>query len=213
MTRWNPELLDEHIAPGFSQFTAADIPDLRPEFPESQHWLADYFLNSVLRGRFDDPQRQLVLGFLRRTQHAFDAYHTARELTEAFLATRGEKDSGVYGYYAAVSEWEWFAVDYSMAVELHNRLFERRVFEKGDRSAESRLYTIANNVKHIAHSLDVHPEGFPAVPLWLNNWSIHSYAGISITYGHAAAALRDMARLADRLRDPAALSEAQGDAG
>lgn len=203
MTKWNPDLLNEHIAPGFDQFTEAEIPDLRSEFPGSQHWLADYFLNSVLNASFDDPQRQLVLGFLRRTQHSFDAYHSARDLTYSFLAMRDEEDSAVRGYYAAVSEWEWFAVDFSMAVELHNRLFGRRVFEKGDRSAESSLYTIANNVKHIAHSLDVHPEGFPAVPLWLNNWSLHSYAGVSITYRDAAKVLRGMARLADRLRDPA----------
>ena len=70
MTNWNPELLNEHIAPDFDRFTAAEIPDLRPEFPESRHWLADYFLNSVLSGRNDEPQRQLVLGLLRREEPA-----------------------------------------------------------------------------------------------------------------------------------------------
>jgi hypothetical protein len=212
MVWWNPELLNEHIAPGFDQFTAAEIPDLRDEFPEAQHWLGDYFLNSVLRGRFDDPQRQLVVAFLRRTQHAFDAYHSARDLTGTFLATRGE-DPGIHGYYAAVSQWEWFTVDYSMTVDLYKRLFGRRLFEKGDHSAESSLYTIANNVKHIANSLDAHPEGFPAVPLWLTNRALRSYAGVSITYRSAASLLRDMARVADDLRDPAALGGAKGDAG
>ena len=38
---------DKYIAPGVSAFTSADIPDMSEYAKESEHWVANLFLNSV----------------------------------------------------------------------------------------------------------------------------------------------------------------------
>lgn len=75
--QWDPDLLDKFVAPGISKFTDARIPDLSLEFPEARYWLANHFLNNTLSGSFPDRTRQLVMGYLRRAHHAFEAYHDA----------------------------------------------------------------------------------------------------------------------------------------
>lgn len=190
--------LEARIAPGFSAFTVADIPDLRDRLPQVGGWLSEYLVGSVGRTASDASRWQLVLACLRRTQHAFDAYHSARELTTEFLGSR-DIATPVRAYYAAVSEWESFAVDYSMAVDVYRHLV-RPMFAKGDGSREYRLYTVANNVKHTSNSLEAHPDGFPAVPLWLSNEGIHSYGGIAVTFVEAGGLLEEMVYLADGLR-------------
>jgi hypothetical protein len=196
MAEFGPKVTGDEIAPGFGTFATAEVPDLRDSFPHARDWLADYYRDAVW-SRFEEGQRPLVLAFLRRAQHAFDAYHSARELTSAFLEIRGA-DSSVAAYYAALSDWEWFSVDYAMAVDVYRHLFGP-LFEKGDGSPAYRLYTVANNVKHTSNSLEAHPEAFPAVPLWLSDSGLESYEGVSVSYVEASGLLSEMARIADEL--------------
>jgi hypothetical protein len=83
--RWNPELLDKHIAPGISSFTMAAIPDLSGQFPQAEYWAVNYFLNATLRAAWPDRQRQIVVGFLRRASHAYATYHETRRMTIDYL--------------------------------------------------------------------------------------------------------------------------------
>jgi len=213
MSWWNPERLDEHIAPGFSQFIAADIPSLEAKFPEAIYWTTDYFLNSVLRGQFENPHRQLVLGFLRRAQHTLDIYQHARNRTIEHLSHRGES-LVVNTYYDALREWESLALNYSVAVELYNGIVgQGRLFEKGDGSPEESLYTIANHIKHTTKSIGSHPQGLPAVPVWLSKSGLHSYADVAVTWNDVATLLTDMAEVAGKLRDPESLRSESGAAG
>src|SRR5436190_793638 len=50
--KWNPQLLDKHIAPGISNFSQANIPDLSGKFPQADHLVANFFLNSILRASY-----------------------------------------------------------------------------------------------------------------------------------------------------------------
>ena len=52
--RWNPLLLDKHIAPAISSFTSASIPDLAGHFPQADYWPVNYFLNATLRAAWPD---------------------------------------------------------------------------------------------------------------------------------------------------------------
>lgn len=198
MDEWDPLVLGERIAPGFAAFTAADVPDLRDRLSQVDEWLSDYLVSSAADARSDASRWQLVLACVRRSQHAFDSYHSARDLTADFLGTRAA-GSSVRAYYAAVSEWEWFAVDYSMAVDVYRHLVGP-MFEKGDGSREYRLYTVANNVKHTSNSLEAHPDEFPAVPLWLSNDGLHSYNGISVTFVEASGLLEELLFMVDGLK-------------
>jgi hypothetical protein len=47
MSGWDPGVLGERIAPGFSAFTAADVPDLRDRLPQVGEWLSDWITSSV----------------------------------------------------------------------------------------------------------------------------------------------------------------------
>ncbi|MDO9557924.1 MAG: hypothetical protein Q7J82_10190 [Coriobacteriia bacterium] len=198
MTEWNPELLHLHVAPGFGEFNAASIPDIRGEFSQATHWVANYFGNSVLSASYSAPQRQLVLAYLRRTQHAFAMYHAAREQTLGFLAV-----PSTGRYYAAVTDWEVFALDFSMACDIFHRGFGAPVFKKGDGSSEEQLYTLANNVKHPSSYLQEQDEALAAVPLWLTNDGLESYGGVTVKYEEACSILADASRIADTLQDPA----------
>jgi len=205
---WSNRVLDENVAPGFSSFTSASIPDLRPEFPTIDRWLADYFLNTVLRGRFAPAAHQLVHAVLRRGQHAFDRYHEARDLTLQFVARSDSEKPGVLLYYRALDKWESFALQYAMAVDLLRAIGDgAKLFEKGDGSVDERLYTISNQIKH--HASCIESSQAPAdhtVPIWLSNDGLCSF-GHSVSFAEVADTLRDLASAVERLKDPRSFVE------
>src|SRR5687768_8422089 len=82
---WFAAPLNKNIAPGFAEFTQANVPTIESEFPESKHWLINHFLSAVFRARYKDEVRMIVLGYIRRTSHAFELFHTARVRTNEYL--------------------------------------------------------------------------------------------------------------------------------
>ena len=201
-------ILNQFVAPGLVEFTAADIPDLTRCFPQASHWLANHFLKSVLRGTYGAGTRQLVLGYMRRAYHAFAHYHEARQLTLAYLQGNEPHNPRVTDYYVAVERWEAFAVQLAMAFDLLKELRQGTgVFAKNDGTPEQRLYTIANQVNHLAscvRSGQCTPTD--TLPLWLTNAGIASF-GVAVSYSEAAEVLGRVARTAEGLSDPAALRE------
>jgi hypothetical protein len=200
---WSPQVLDANVAPGFSQFAAADIPDLRAEFPNVEHWFADYFLNTVFGPRFVPGHHQLALGIIRRSQHAFFRYHEARELTQSFLTTRTLLQPQVRLYLHAVDKWESFVLQYGMAIDLLVAFDNgKHVFVKNDGSVEERLYTMSNQTKH--HASCIASGQAPTshtVPLWICNDGLASF-DYHVTYSEASTALRELAQLAETLKYP-----------
>jgi hypothetical protein len=191
------------ISPGITQFTDADIPELTSEFPEAAHWLGNHFLNNAFRGAFDDQARQVVLGYLRRAHHAFEAYHQAREATLRYLNGNQPDNPRIQAYYDAVALWETFALQTNMALDLIRWMGDGTgVFSENDGSSEFRLYSMANQVKHVASCVRSGQCGpNESVPLWLTNTGLRSYSH-SLSYAEAADVLRRMAELADQLQDP-----------
>src|SRR5215207_3003430 len=118
MPSWSSSLLDSVVAPNISKFRVANIPDLIDGFPQAGHWLANHFLNTVLRGSYKEGGRQVALGYLRRAHHAFGAYHHARELTYEYLDGNDPNNPRLRKYYAAIEAWESFALQISMALDL-----------------------------------------------------------------------------------------------
>jgi hypothetical protein len=199
-TFWTPSVLDELVAPGLSGFTEAVVPSLESSFPEAEHWLTDHFLSSAVGTTFKTPMRQLVLGYLRRTHHAFRAYHEARISTQQFFAASLPGSPKVSRYYDAVALWEVYVLQNQMATELYNKFgFVDPAFTQQDGSAEQRLYDMGNRVKH--------PFGLQSgapLPLWLSNNGLHSFDQ-TITYVEASDVLRAMSQVADKLKNPETL--------
>ena len=207
MIQWSAEILDQLIAPGISEFHDAQVPDLSGEFSEAEHWLANHFLNTVFGARFKDGHRQVAVAFLRRAQDALAAYCDARSKTALFLEKTLPGNPGVGRYYAAVAAWETFALQCAMAIDLFRWLNSGEgAFQRGDGSAEFRLYTIANHIKHTAACVES-DQCLPdhTVPLWLSSAGLQSF-GHSVSYQEASEILRAICRLADKLQNPGALA-------
>lgn len=206
--QWNPEILSKFIAPGIAEFTSADIPDLTDRFPQAPYWVTNHFLNNALRASFKDQWRQVVLAYIRRAHNAFSAYHDARSRTSAYLDGNQSDNPRVGRYFDAVSSWENFALQISMAIDLFRWLNQGQgTFQKNDGSKEQRLYEIANLVKHTASAVTSGQCGeADTVPLWLANEGLHSF-GLIVTYAEASEILIDVAALADDYQDPHSLRE------
>jgi hypothetical protein len=206
--RWSSGVLNKLVSPGYTGFTQATIQDVSGDHPEAQHWLANFFLNSALRGRYKERMQQLVLGFLRRSHHAFIAYHDARKATLDYLQDNDPHHANIRPYYEAVALWENYVLQVSMAIDLYNHISKPdKAFEKNDGSKEQRIYSIANHVKHVGGCVSSGQcTEEDTLPLWLTNDGLSSF-GVSASYDEASEVLRDIAKLADLLQDPRGVAE------
>lgn len=200
--QWSREILSKFLAPGIADFTSAQIPDLSERYPQAPHWVGNHFLNSVLRARFKDRWRQIVLAYIRRAQNAFIYYHEARFLTHEYLEGNQPDNPRIGGYFKAVSAWENFALQVSMAIDLLKSLQGFDVFKRNDGSKEERLYKMANIVKHTSKA--VNSGQCPAsgtIPLWLSNDGLCSF-GFVVSFQEASEVLDGICNLANDLQDP-----------
>jgi hypothetical protein len=206
--KWNPAILSKFIAPNIAEFTSAAIPDRADTFPQASYWVVNHFLNNALRAAFKDRWRQVVLAYIRRSHNAFVAYHDARSRTLDYLDGNEPLNPSVAKYFDAVSSWENFALQSSMAIDLFRWLNqEKGAFDKNDGSKEQRLFDIANLVKHTASAVSSGQcTESDTVPLWLSNRGLHSW-NLSLTYAEASEVLLEVAELADELQDSRSLGE------
>jgi hypothetical protein len=205
---WSSNVLHQYVAPGIVEVVAAEIPDLTSQFPEAPYWLANHFLNSIGRGTYAVGTRQLVLGYIRRAFHAFADFHSARQHTHEYLKDNNPHNPWITKYYVAVAGWEAFTLQLSMALDLFKAInLGEGAFKKNDASVEWRLYTMANQIKHLescVRSGQCSPTD--TVPLWLTNTGLASFS-LDVSYSDAAEVLTGVGRLAEELCDPVSLRQ------
>ena len=111
-------------------------------------------------------------------------------------------------YYDAVANWESFCLQVSMALDLFRWLNGGQgAFQRNDGSPEQRLYTVANQVKHLASCVESGQcTETDTAPLWLTNAGLASF-GVAVTYAEAAGVLSNLAQLADELQDPLSFAQ------
>jgi len=202
MPSWSPNILDRHIAPDISEFSSATIPDLRPEFPEWDSWVANHFLNNVLRGAFKGSARQYSVNFIRRSQATFRFYLHARDLTVTYLEDNNPQNPSVTRYYEIVTLWEAAFMNWAICLDIVRHLGGKLVFRKNDGSSERRAYSLNNTIKH--HAGDIHNgilAGDDILPLWLTTTGFRSKSD-ELSYIEFAALVRDVAKLSTELQDP-----------
>jgi hypothetical protein len=83
--RFSHHVLNRHIAPGIEQFYEADVPDMSQYDHQSEHWVDNHFLNSVLRTSLKLPAGAYAQNYLRRAEGAFSEHALARTLTHSYL--------------------------------------------------------------------------------------------------------------------------------
>ena len=213
MVSYNIDLLNRYLAPGISELTACKAPDISDNYPESAHWLANHFLNSVFRGTFKNKYRQYVFNQLFRAQVAYADYQEARALTENFLA-KGKPDHPAIGpYFQALARWESCLLNLQIFIDVMNRMKkefnDESVFKGYDGTPEQRAYAIANTVKHFGSSVaaEKHDES-DTVPMWLTNDGLRTRT-IELKFAELANLLFEVANAADELQDPKSFGEAK----
>jgi hypothetical protein len=201
MPSWSRNILNRHVAPDISDFTSATIPDLRLEFPEWGHWVANHFLNNVLRGPFKGSARQYSVNFIRRSQATFKFYHQAKDLTVAYLQDNNPHNPNVTRYYEIVTSWEVAFMNWSICLDIVRHLGGKPVFAKKDGSSEQRTYDLNNTIKH--HATDISNgllAGDDILPFWLTPTGFQSKSD-ELSYIEFSDLVRDVAKLSTELQD------------
>ena len=158
-------ILDTHIAPGVSAFTAAEIPDMTSWSKESSHWIANFFLNSVFSGSFAPPMNAYAYNFTRRAQYAYSEHELARKSTLAFIVSGGQSPRR---YADALFHWECFLGQAWHAFTILDTAWKGKAFEKNDGSVEQRLNALYNQMKHVESRIDsIQMIPGATVPVWL----------------------------------------------
>lgn len=196
---FSTEILDQHIAPGVSTFTKADIPDMSTWAKESPHWIANFFLNSAFTASFAPPMNAYAYNFLRRAQYAFSEHRLARESTIGFLVSGGQAPAR---YADALFHWECFLGQAWHAFALLVTAWDGKAFDKNDGSIEQRLNALYNQMKHVESRID-NRQMLPGatVPVWLENEGLRS-VDANLTYAETAELLKELAKYADALMNP-----------
>jgi hypothetical protein len=170
-------------------------------------------LNSAIRVRFKEGHRQVGVAFLRRANSALSNYDAARAQTLDYLNGLQPLNPKILSYYVAVSAWEHVVLDMQICMDLF-RWINLRIgaFEKNDGSKEQRLYTIGNQVKHLASCVDSEQCDREALPLWITAAGLHSFK-VNATYEETAEVLSAICTLADELQDPLSFARPQNKKG
>ena len=200
-TQFHPNFLNRFVAPGISEFNAADIPDIRSAHPEAEHWMDNHFLNNLFRGSIVGDHRQFAVNLLFRAQAHFAQYHQARDATLEYLLKSSLHSPALNLYFRAVVHWETCLLSYQVFVDLLNKMGGPKIFQKEDGSAESRAYHIANAIKHAFGPFNSEGHDNETLPMWLSNTGLH-IRKLALTYQELAALTNDIARLANEIQDP-----------
>jgi hypothetical protein len=138
------EFLDRYVAPGFSSFSEATIPDMTNVSKEQGHGLGNFILNSCFRVSMEDELRPTIFNFLRRAEAAFREYEEARKYTLAYLSE--PCPNSVSAYFRSIGHWEQFLsqADRAWAVLVRGEKF---LDVKNDGSVVQRLSLLYNCTK------------------------------------------------------------------
>ena len=200
-THFHPNFLNRFVAPGISEFNAADIPDIRSAHPEAERWMGNHFLNNLFRGSFVGDHRQFAVNLLFRAQAHFAQYHQARGATLEYLSKSSLHSPALNSYFRAVVHWETCLLSYQVFVDLLVKMDGTNVFQRKDGSAEQRAYDIANAIKHWAGLIDSKFHDNETLAMWLSNDGVHTRK-LSLTYEELSELTNDIAKLANDIQDP-----------
>jgi hypothetical protein len=195
------DYMDRFVAPGYSAFTAATIPDMSAASQEQEHWVANFILNGSMRVTLDDDTRRTWYNFLRRAESAFLEYEEAKRLTLDHIAS-----PAAHRYIRAIGRWEQFLSEAYRAWAVLVK-GEKVLFDKDDGSVLQRLNLFYNLTKHVESAIksgQLPPNG--TLPVWLTNDGLEA-VDAELTFTEMAEILTDLAKWADAVQDPLTMQE------
>jgi hypothetical protein len=196
-------VLNRYIAPDVSDFTSAEIPDMSAYDKESQHWVANFFLNSLLRGEYPAPVGSYMYNYFRRAEAAFREHSEARKATLHFLEGRQSPTR----YAKALHHWEIFLGQAWHGFKILEKCFQFKIFVKGSGSVEERLNHFYNAMKHVESRIENGQILTGAtVPAWLTNGGLRSTEA-EFSYAETGEVLTEVAKWAKVFSDPLSARE------
>lgn len=202
---WNPDLLDERVAEGFSAFTEAEIPEVATRHAEAEHWMINYLLNVLFRAKYEGLGDGYAGLYLRRVAGAYEEYGLARQHTRDFLRRTHEGEQPIRTYLVALRHWEQCLSAAWQAATCIEPLTGNRLFLKNDGSDAQRLNRLHVLSKHtdefIGDPTRMPPNGQVAV--WMTNEGLASVEAV-LGWSELAEVLHALGDFADRIQDPLA---------
>lgn len=193
-----PSVLDDLIAPGASAFTRAEIPDMSAYHAQSKWWVANFFLNSVLRARYKPPLNAYLYNYFRRCEAAYREHDLARSATLEFLRRAGQSPAH---YATALTHWEVFLGQSWHALKILGFAMKVQVYKQGIGSIEERVNTRYNQMKHAESKIREGEIGQQTVAVWMTNEGLTNGQSC-LTYSETGEVLKEIAKWADVYSDP-----------
>jgi hypothetical protein len=185
-------LLDNFFSQEISQLTECNAPEVANHFSQAEHWVGNFFLNSVLGCSIDQKARAFGFGFLRRAETAFVEYEIARKSLNDFVNSNGEKP---FFYLKSLTHFEITVTMLYQSYQLFIRLSYEKLFEKNDGSVLERLNKIYNQIRHF------NPSNLPSNhfhPMWITNEGIQT-ENCSLSFKEFEETMIEIGELADTL--------------
>lgn len=184
--------LDEFYSQEISQLTECNAPEVVKHFSQSEHWVANFFLNSVFGYPIAQKGRAFGFGFLRRAETAFLEYEIARMSLIGFINSNPEKPSL---YLKSLTHFEITITMVYQAYQLLMRLSDEKLFQKNDGSPLDRLNKIYNLIRHFDPS-ELPLKHFHA--MWISNNGLH-IENYNLSFEELEEIMIEIGELADRV--------------
>jgi hypothetical protein len=193
------QVVDALIAPHASALVKAEIPDMSSYDPQSEHWVANFFLNSLLRAAYPAPMNAYAFNYFRRAEAAFRQHADARRETLAFISSGSQSTRR---YVAALFHWESFLGQAWHAFKLLEKGIGVTIYAPGSGAVEERLNHLYNKMKHVESRIACGQMlNNATVPVWLRCEGLES-TDAKLSWDETAEVLRDVAKWAGILNDP-----------
>ena len=154
---------------------------------ESKHWVANFFLNSLLRAKWKPPYNAYLYNYFRRAEAAFLEHDVARTATLDFVTSGRQSPSR---HALAIFHWEVFLGQSWHAFKLLEKAFGFVLYTPGTASVEERLNHLYNQMKHVESRI-VAGQMLPCatVPVWMRNEGLVS-VDANLTWAETGEVLR-----------------------
>lgn len=166
---------------------------------QSEHWVANFILNSMLRVTVEDPYRAYTFTYLRRAEMSFVEYENGRRELNLYIDNRPDRISS---YLRALFYFESFVSQSYQAFEVIRKWIDQDLFKNSDNSLLNRLNIVYGRSKHSDKAIFSNqlPEN-ATMPVWLSNEGIQT-EGAKVSFEEMTKLLIDLSAMASMLSNP-----------
>lgn len=179
--------LDSFVSQDLSKLTSVSMQSLANEFPDADHWFAQFVVRRILHGHVSDEKAPLVFAIVRRTHAALDEWELARTASTGNLRTPAV-------YFSLLRHLEACITAIWQGLEFGRKAIGQELFQKADGTVYQRLNWIYNASRHFD------PEDLPKGDLhkvWLTNEGIHTREH-AVTFQELRETISMLARISDK---------------